>query len=164
LPPTDPSKRGEAADALAAVAPLASRWMERLLARHRPALTLPQYLALRAIGRETLGASELARRTGVSGPAVSQLVSALIDQGLVTRSPAAADRRRHELGLTARGKRVLESANRAVRSNLEELIEDLPRPETDALARGLPRVESLLSGAPPPRRPRPPKPGRAGPR
>jgi DNA-binding MarR family transcriptional regulator len=142
------------------VAPLVSRWMERLLANHRPALTLGQYLALRAIGRETLGASELARRTGVSGPAVSQLVAGLIDQGWVTRSAAEADRRRHELGLTKRGERMLGSASEMVRSGLEGLIEDLPRPETDALARALPRVESLLSGAAPPRRPPPPPPPR----
>lgn len=132
--------------------------MERLLARHRPALTQGQYLALRAIGRESLGATELARRTGVSGPAVSQLVAALTDQGLVTRSPATTDRRRHELALTKRGERVLESASEAIRAGLDGLIEDLPRPETDALARALPRVEELLSGAPPPRRPAPPRP------
>ena len=132
--------------------------MERLLARHRPALTQGQYLALRAIGRESLGATELARRTGVSGPAVSQLVAALTDQGLVTRSPAETDRRRHELALTKRGERVLESASEAIRAGLDGLIEDLPRPETDALARALPRVEALLSGAPPPRRPAPPRP------
>jgi DNA-binding MarR family transcriptional regulator len=163
--PADRPARENAADALAAVAPLVSRWMERLLARHRPALTLGQYLALRAIGREQLGASELARRTGVSGPAVSQLIAGLIDLGLVMRSPAASDRRRQELGLTKRGERVLGSASEAVRSGLDGLIEDLPRPETDALARALPRAEALLSGAPPPRRPAPPRPpGPRGPR
>src|SRR3954465_1839638 len=74
-----------AAEALAAVAPLATRWIERLLARHDPALTVPQYLALRAIAREGVAGSELARRTGVSGPAVSQLLSALASAGLVER-------------------------------------------------------------------------------
>ncbi len=33
-----------------------------------------------------------------------------------------------------------------MRAGLDGLIEDLPRPETDALARALPRVEALLSG------------------
>src|SRR5579875_2288831 len=84
----------EAAEGLAAVAPLATRWIELLLARHDPPLTVPQYLALRAISRERISASELARRTGVSGPAVSQLLAALADGGLIERQAAAEDRRR----------------------------------------------------------------------
>ena len=42
----------EAAEALVAVAPLAARWIERLLAAHEPPLSTPQYLALRAVARE----------------------------------------------------------------------------------------------------------------
>jgi DNA-binding MarR family transcriptional regulator len=140
------------------VAPLVSRWMERLLARHDPPLRLGQYLALRAIDRESLGASELARRTGVSGPAVSQLIAGLVDQGLVEQSPAAGDRRRQELSLSSSGRKVLGSSSKAMRAELSGLVTDLPRPEADALSRGLPVVEALLSGAPPPRRPHPPHP------
>ncbi|MEA2418973.1 MAG: hypothetical protein QOE60_1179 [Thermoleophilaceae bacterium] len=151
-------KRDQAVDALVAVAPLVSRWMERLLAAHRPRLTLAQYLALRAIGREALGAGELAQRTGVSGPAVSQLVAGLVGLGLVRRSPAPDDRRRHELTLSAAGERALRSATEVMRDRLGAAIDELPRPEADALARALPTVEAILSGAPPPRRPHPPKP------
>jgi DNA-binding MarR family transcriptional regulator len=143
-----------------AVAPLVSRWMERLLAAHRPRLTLAQYLALRAIGREAVGAGELARRTGVSGPAVSQLIAGLVELGLVRRSAAEVDRRRQELALTAAGERALESAGRIMRERLSAVTEDLPRPEADGLARALPHVEAMLSGAPPPRRPKPPEPGK----
>jgi DNA-binding MarR family transcriptional regulator len=156
LPPHRARKQEDAIDSLLAVGPLVSRWMERLLGGHRPPLTLAQYLALRAIGREALGASELARRTGVSGPAVSQLTATLVEAGLVRRRAAAADRRRHELELTAAGERALESARRLMRESLREVIVDLPGPEWDALARALPDVEATLSGAPPPRRPRPP--------
>ena len=58
----------DAAEALVAVAPLATRWIERLLAAHEPPLTVPQYLALRAIAHEDISGTELARRAGVSGP------------------------------------------------------------------------------------------------
>src|SRR2546429_2640570 len=77
----------EAAEALAAVAPLATRWIERLLAVHEPPLTVSQYLTLRAIAREQVSGSELARRAGVSGPPVSQLLARLDDPGLVERPP-----------------------------------------------------------------------------
>ena len=167
MTPSHPSQP-TAADALVAVAPLASRWIERLLAGHDPPLTQTQYLALRAVGgAEPPAASELARRTGVSGPAVSQIVGGLADAGLVKRRASTGDRRRQDLALTASGKRVLNSASALLRERLGELHADLPRPEADALARALPDVEARLSGTAPPRRPAPPRPSppaRRGPR
>lgn len=148
-------RTGAAAEALAAVAPLATRWIERLLVRHEPALTVPQYLALRAIAREGVTGSELARRTGVSGPAVSQLLSGLAGAGLVERRADAEDRRRQSLTLSPPGSEAFASAEALLREQLSELLGDLPGPEIDALSRLLPSVEAALSGAPPPRRPHP---------
>jgi DNA-binding MarR family transcriptional regulator len=148
----------EAAEALVSVAPLVSRWIERLLGAHDPSLTVAQFLALRAIAAERVSGSELARRAGVSGPAVSQLVAGLVDADLLARHELAADRRRHALALTARGEQALASAQTLLRERLGSLLTDLPRPEADALARALPRVEAALSGAPPPRRPPHPPP------
>jgi len=160
--PTMPNPRAqsetEAAAALVAVAPLATRWIDRLLAAHEPPLTTPQYLALRAISREQVTVNELARRAGVSGPAASQLLNGLADAGLVDRRTAEDDRRRQELSLSANGLEALGSAEVLLAGQLASLIADLPRPEIDALARVLPRVEAALSGAPPPRRPPPPRP------
>jgi DNA-binding MarR family transcriptional regulator len=155
----------EAAEALASVAPLVSRWIERLLGGHQPPLTVAQFLALRGIAEEGVAGSELARRAGVSGPAVSQLVAGLADADLLARHEMAEDRRRHALALTERGQRTLASAQTLLRERLSALLAELPRPETDALARALPRVEAALSGAPPPRRPpHRPKPPPHGPR
>jgi DNA-binding MarR family transcriptional regulator len=154
MPPRHHSP-ADAAEALVAVAPLVSRWIERLLTRHDPPLTVAQYLALRAIAREGVSGSELARRTGVSGPAVSQLLAALEDAGLIERHAVAGDRRRQALALSARGERAFLSAEALLRDQLAALLAPLPTPEADALAR-LPRVEAELSGAPPPRRPVPP--------
>jgi len=148
----------EAAEALVAVAPLAARWIERLLASHDPPLTTPQYLALRAIAREQVSVNELARRAGVTGPAASQLVSALADAGLIDRRTAEQDRRRQEHALTVNGQSALASAEVLLAGQMASLIGDLPRPEIDALARALPQVEAALSGAAPPRRPSPPRP------
>ena len=47
-------------EALVGVAPLASRWIERLLAGHEPPLTLGQFSALRAIAAEPLSAADQA--------------------------------------------------------------------------------------------------------
>jgi DNA-binding MarR family transcriptional regulator len=153
-PPRHPPS--EAAEALVAVAPLVSRWIERLLAGHDPPLTTAQYLALRAIGAGAESGSELARRAGVSGPAVSQLLSGLAGAGLLERRELEEDRRRQSLALSASGKRALVSAQTMLRGRVSSLLAELPRPEADALARALPKVEATLSGEPPPRRPRPP--------
>ena len=148
----------DAADALVGVAPLVSRWLERLLAAHRPPLTLAQFAALRAIDADGVSGSELARRSGVSGPAVSQLLAGLADAGLLQRGEFAGDRRRQTLALTDSGRLTLRSAQSMLRDRLSILLAELPRPEAEALARGLPRVEAVLSGSPPPRRPPPPRP------
>jgi DNA-binding MarR family transcriptional regulator len=159
-PPRDPVPG--AADTLAVVALLAARWAERLLAGHQPPLTVTQYLALRAISEEHLPAAELARRAGVSGPAVSQLLTGLGQAGLIQRTPVPSDRRWQALALTAMGQRVLHSAQALLRDRFSELLGELPHPETRALARGLPHVMAALSGTPPPRRPPPPPPGPGG--
>jgi DNA-binding MarR family transcriptional regulator len=146
----------EVADALVAVAPLVSRWIERLLAGHDPPLTVAQFLTLRALASGAVSGSDLASRAGVSGPAVSQLLAGLAEAGLLERREFEDDRRRQALALSAGGRRTLASAQALLRTRLAALLGELPRPEADALARALPRVEATLSGAPPPRRPRPP--------
>jgi DNA-binding MarR family transcriptional regulator len=140
------------------VAPLVSRWIERLLSNHDPALTVAQYLALRAIDGDGATTAELAEGTGVSGPAVSQLVTSLVQAGFVERRESADDRRRQVLCLTSEGKTALESAQQVLREQLGTLLSDLPKPEADALSNALPRVEAVLAGRAPPRRPHPPPP------
>ena len=49
--PKPPRLKTDAAESLVALAPLATRWIERLLAAASPPLTVSQFLALRAIGR-----------------------------------------------------------------------------------------------------------------
>jgi DNA-binding MarR family transcriptional regulator len=158
MPPKPRSHTREAGAALAAAAPLASRWVERVLGSHAPPLTVAQYLALRAIAAEPISGSVLAQRAGVSPAAVSQLVTALEDESFVERRAAGPDRRTRDLVLTRSGAATLKSATALVSERLAELLTDLPRPEADALTRLLERVEAALSGTAPPRR----SAGRAG--
>ncbi len=141
------------------VAPLVSRWIERLLAGLPQPLTLAQYLVLSAAGEGEVLAAELARAAGVSDPAVSQLVGGLEAEGLVERRRSDADRRRFPVVLTPAVRRLLTAADSELNARLEDLLAPLPRPEADALARALPRVAQVLSGRAPPRRPPgPPRP------
>src|SRR3954447_26074095 len=105
---------GNTAETLAAVAPLVTRWMERVLAAAEPAVTLGQYLGLRAIAAGVDSAADLHPATGVSESALSQLVAAFDRAGAVERTSASDDRRRRRLPLTPDGERLLRSAQRLV--------------------------------------------------
>jgi DNA-binding MarR family transcriptional regulator len=148
----------QAADALARTAPLVGRWIERLLAGHEPPLTVAQYLALQAIDEGDVVGSELARRTAVSPAAVSQLLAGLEANGFVRRERGLDDRRRQPITLTPAGEHALRSAQELLRTRLSALLDDLPGPEADALARLLTRLEHALGGTTPPPRPRRPPP------
>ena len=149
----------QAAEALVRTAPLVSRWIERLLAAHDPPLTVAQYLALEAIAKGDVVGAELARSAAVSPAAVSQLLAALEDAGLVTRARLEDDRRRQPLALSSDGRTALRSARRTLREGLAGLLGDLRAPEAEALTRLLDRLQASLGGTPPPRRPpRPPRP------
>jgi DNA-binding MarR family transcriptional regulator len=157
----------QAAEGLARTAPLVSRWIERVLASHDPPLTVTQYLALQAVADVELVGADLARRAAVSPAAISQLLAALEDAGLLCRARLDDDRRRRPLALTEQGEWTLRSAQAALRERLAGLLADMSPPETDALARLLDRLEASLTGTPPPPRPhwppppRPPPPPRA---
>jgi DNA-binding MarR family transcriptional regulator len=159
-PPQNQRHAREAGAALATTAPIAARWVERVLASHEPPVTVAQYLALRAMASGPISAAPLARRTGVSGAAVSQLISALQAKGLVERGGPLDDPRSRSISLTEQGGQTLASATELVSGRLGELLVDLPKPEADALVRLLERVEAALSGTAPPKRPAPPRPPR----
>ena len=140
-----PNTREQTAEALGRVAPLASRWVERLLATHDPPLTPAQYLALQAVAEADVVGAELARRAAISPAAVSQLLAALEDAGLLERLRTLDDRRRQTLALSKRGNQVLRSVQALLRERLAGLLADLPAPEAEALTRLLNRVEPLLT-------------------
>jgi len=146
----------QAAEALVRTAPLVSRWIERVLAAHDPPFTVAQYLTLQAIADGEVVGAELARRAAVSPAAISQLLAALEQAGMLSRDRRDDDRRRQPLLLTEHGRWALQSAQTALRERLAGLLADLPPPEIDALARLLERLQASLSGTPPP--PRPPRP------
>ena len=128
----------EAAEALVRTAPLVSRWIERLLAAHDPPFTVAQYLAMQAIADGEVVGAELARRATVSPAAISQLLTALEDAGMLTRSRLDDDRRRQPITLTKEGSSALRSAQTVLRERLAGLIAEIPpaaaRPRRRSLA------------------------------
>ncbi len=70
-------------------------------------LNLVQFDILRHIRRGVHSVAELAERQQISRPAISQAVDTLVEKGLVSRHPEAADRRYIRLELTVQGEALI---------------------------------------------------------
>src|SRR5258708_7219015 len=71
---------------------------------------------------------------------VSVVVGRLVERGLVARRPSKSDRRRLELSLTQKGRRLIARAPDAAQERLLGAIEELPPAWRAQLVRALCRV------------------------
>jgi MarR family transcriptional regulator, organic hydroperoxide resistance regulator len=94
-----------------------------------------QLFVLRQIAAApSLSLGELAERTLTGQSTVSEVVGRLVDQGLVARTTSAADARRAELTLTARGLRAIHGTEPTAQERLADGLAALPRARRAALA------------------------------
>jgi DNA-binding MarR family transcriptional regulator len=82
----------------------------------------------------------LARRLGIDKNAMTSVVDALEDRGLVQRRPDPADRRARQIIPTDNGRTVLSSARDALRAVEQELMRGLSTAERTQLRHLLARV------------------------
>src|SRR5579875_784718 len=98
-------------------------------------LTTRTYFMLSAIDREPpLSQQELSRLIGVDPTTVVALVDDLEQLGYVKRSRNRSDRRRHDLLLTAAGRRNLAAAHRVADEVEAEIFSPLTAAERDTYA------------------------------
>ena len=107
----------------------------------RTGITLPQYRALLNVSLGTRRASELADFAAVSRPAVTALVNGLVELGLLRRKAVPADGRGVPLVATAKGRRAVGRAERALERG-ERLAPPPDRVHGDLAAREV-RLGSL---------------------
>jgi DNA-binding MarR family transcriptional regulator len=77
---------------------------------------------------------------------VSTIAARLVEQGLVQRRLAPGDRRRVELSLSLRGRRLLERAPATAQEKLVLALASMPAAERATLGRGLARLAAALGG------------------
>lgn len=92
--------------------------------------------------------SDLATREGVARPAVSRIVAALEDRGLVGREVDPADRRAALIACTRAGRRLLVRLRAARAEVLGRRLSALPDAERRALLAALPALERLAEEDP----------------
>lgn len=116
---------------------------QSLIARH--GLTGPQLAILKEIA--TLGEATptvLARALCVSQPTVSGIVERLAQRGLVVRTSATSDRRKHVVQLTAEGRSTVERAPSLLQDEVKDRLRKLEDWEQMMLLASLKRVAALM--------------------
>jgi DNA-binding MarR family transcriptional regulator len=78
--------------------------------------------------------NELAERTATHQSSVSVVVRRLVDRGFVSRTSAAADKRRIRIALTREGEAMLKDAPLTVQVQLMDGLRQLPQQQRTALA------------------------------
>lgn len=101
-------------------------------------LTAAQLFVLREIGRAPgLSLAQLGARTFTAQSSVSEVVSRLVQAGLVERRPSREDRRRIECWPTAHAQLLLQDAPDTIQERLLAGFHSLPDPQQAALAEAL---------------------------
>jgi len=107
-------------------------------------LSLPQALALEAVGDGARQVSEVARRVFAHISSASRVVDQLVTTGLVTRDPDPDDRRAVVLGVTADGKVMLDELETVRSRMLGKVLDHLDEDEVDDLTRVLCRLADAI--------------------
>lgn len=101
-------------------------------------LSHPQMMTIGRLYRHGgVGISEMSAHMGTTDAAASQLIDRLVNQGFVERNECAADRRKKEVVLTAKGRAVIDSLNEQSDHLVDAILEQVPQEKlpliTDAL-------------------------------
>jgi MarR family transcriptional regulator, transcriptional regulator for hemolysin len=109
-------------------------------------LTPALFALLNVIGaREGAIQQELGSALGIDRSTMVSLIDQLESAGLAKRRPSATDRRAREIGITAKGRRLLERARRLISETEDEVLAGLTGKERSELLRLL---RSALESAP----------------
>jgi DNA-binding MarR family transcriptional regulator len=118
-------------------------------------LTTLQYTTLSVLRRQgrPLSNAQLARRAYMTPQAMSEVIEALEQKGLIERTPHPNHRRVYPAVLTSQGRKVLASCDTAVDELEEAMLHDLDARQRAALVDGLTTaVRALGAGLPRPLR------------
>jgi DNA-binding MarR family transcriptional regulator len=113
-------------------------------------LTTLQFTTLSVLGRRgQLSNAQLARRSYMTPQSMSEVIEALEQKGLISRSQHPNHRRVLPAALTPRGIAVLEACEKAVAEMEEEMLRGLDLKARDSLYKGLvSAVRALHAGLP----------------
>jgi DNA-binding MarR family transcriptional regulator len=136
----------EIAELILDVVPGTMRVIRRLLREAaKGELTVPQLRILAHVSRNVTTAAELAELQGVSPAAISKMVDALANRGLLLRTRKEGDRKQIFLQLSPKGKSVYAKSRRAARDQIASLISQLKGEDKAQIQAGLEALREALA-------------------
>ncbi|MDI4231990.1 helix-turn-helix domain-containing GNAT family N-acetyltransferase [Bradyrhizobium sp. Arg237L] len=113
--------------------------------------------------REEISAKEIGTELGLDPGYLSRILQKFDEDGLLTRSPLASDRRQYQLGLTAKGRQTFARINRTSHDEVASMLARFPPDDRVRLTGAMGTIERLLGEAAAPRAVlRDPRPGDMG--
>lgn len=109
--------------------------------------TMTQFRMLHFIRKGEGRVGRLAAEFGISQPAASLMVEAMVREGLLKRTRHRADRRQIELRLTAKGGARIDAIRGRALAKIDARLAVLPAAARKDLARKVREIAGLLSGA-----------------
>jgi DNA-binding MarR family transcriptional regulator len=107
-------------------------------------LSMWAYVVLLALGEEPVrGQSALAQAIGADKTRIIGVLDDLQERGLIERRPDPGDRRAHLLTLTAKGRRLRDSAQADIRRKEDRLLSRVPSEDRTAFLRVLRALSAL---------------------
>ena len=142
-----PPSTDRCAEALIEVVPAIMRTIRLLMRAERASdLSVPQFRALGYIRRHAgTSLSAVAGHVGLSVPAASRLIDALVARGLVARHASAADRRAVGLELSGAGTELLERARAHAVRELAARLEALDGTQRTDLTQVLEDLRAIFA-------------------
>jgi DNA-binding MarR family transcriptional regulator len=107
--------------------------------------TFAQFRMLHAVKNGIRHVGKLSDRFGISQPAASVMVDALVADRLLRRVPHSEDRRRIELHLTPKAAAKIDAIYKRAYATIDGRLSKLPKAKKKSLATSLGEVVALLS-------------------
>ncbi len=107
--------------------------------------TLTQFRMLHKIRTGVCHVGKLSEEFGISQPATSIMVNAMVEGGLLKRVPHPTDRRRIELHLTAKASKSLDTVYKRAFAKVDERLAGLSEMQKKAVAKQIREVSRHLS-------------------
>jgi len=98
--------------------------------------------------RDDVSAKEIGNELGLDPGYLSRIVQSFDEKGLITRKPLPADRRQHQLSLTAKGRQAFAKLNLGSQTEVAAMLAQLPAGEAARLTQAMATIEDVLEQRP----------------
>jgi DNA-binding MarR family transcriptional regulator/N-acetylglutamate synthase-like GNAT family acetyltransferase len=112
--------------------------------------------------RDGTAAKEIGAELDLDAGYLSRIVQKFDDEGLISRKPLPADRRQHQLSLTAKGRQAFAKLDRSSHDDVLRMLRPLPENDRRRLTAAMAAIEGLLGEVHAPATLREPRPGDMG--